>query len=147
MTITLYPGEIKQVNVALTPTPGGALEATKIPLLDKTDSKWIDPGVVFPYNHLGHVVVYVTNNSDVEVFIDLHTWWQSPSGKHLGEDTYPFYNKSMTAGVPPHTKAGVGTIDVILNEVGTWHYIANIEFVPGTPTVPSVNGDRVIEVA
>ena len=143
--ITLQPGGVKQVNVALTPIPIGALEVTSIPVLDRTASKW-DPDI-FPYGHEGHAVIHIMNNSDFEVFIDLHIWWQSPSGRHLGEEIVYFYNKDVTIGTPPHTATGCGSIDVILDEVGTWHFIANMELAPGTPTVPIVNGDRLIEVA
>ena len=152
MTITLNPGEIKQVNVALSPTPvEAAVVMLGVRILDKTAGIQYDSAlgpIAIPRGNLAHPVMYGVNNTDTKIWINLHCWAVSPSGAIVGEFSTPWgdYSKGK-GGILPYAKFGCGSEeDVIPDEIGTWHYIEQIEFQPGSPVVPVVNGDWLFEV-
>ena len=150
--IPLIAGELKQVNVSLSPVSAipVAVVMQGVNIRDITSGEGAgDPGagpVTIPLGHAIHPMPHGVNNTDTEVMFDLHCWCIAPSGKKAGEIISPFYNKSHTAGVPPGGGIGVGGVDFVLDETGIWHYIEKIEFIPESPVVPVVEGDWPITV-
>ena len=151
MSITLLPGELKQVDVSLTPVSiPVAVVMQGVNIRDITSGEGAgDPGagpVTIPLGHLIHPIPHGINNTDIEVMFDLHCWCVAPSGKKVGECINFFYNKSHTAGVAPGREFSVGGDDFVVDEAGIWHYIEKIEFIPESPVVPVVEGNWPIEV-
>ena len=153
MSITLLPGELKQVDVSLTPVSiPVAVVMQGVRLQDKTPTPDVELGdpaiapVTAPLGHLLHPRPRGINNTDTEVMFNLHCWCQAPNGKKVGECINFFYNKSHDAGVAPGQEFGVGGDDFVVDETGVWHYIEKIEFIPESPVVPVVEGNWPIEV-
>ena len=150
MSITLASGELKQVDVLLTPVLPSAVVMLGGAIRDKTlgvELGDLATGLVTaPLGHLLHPRPRGINNTDTEVMFNLRCWCQAPSGKKVGECINFFYNKSHNAGVAPGQEFGVGGDDFVVDETGIWHYIEKIEFIPESPVVPVVEGDWPIEV-
>jgi len=153
MSITLASGELKQVDVLLTPVSAlpQAVVTLGVALLDKTPpTVWLGNPyygpVTVPLGHLIHPAVKGLNNTDTEVMFDFRWWCEAPSGKIVGVDSFKFYNLSETTGVPPGEEFGAGGVNFVMDEPGTWHFIEKIELIPKSPVVPVVNGDWPIEV-
>ena len=150
--IPLIAGELKQVNVSLSPVSAipVAIVMQGVNIRDITSGEGAgDPGagpVTIPLGHAIHPMPHGVNNTDTEVMFDLHCWCVAPSGKKAGELYIPLYNKPKTGGVLPGGEFGGSGVDFVLDETGIWHYIEKIEFIPESPVVPVVEGDWPIEV-
>ena len=147
MPITLYPGEIKQVNAALTPVPSvAAIVFTGFAWFDNTANKRTD--IPVPVGHSGHGKVDGINNTDVEVMFDVHMWYVDPTGAIRYDDREPCYNRSKTAGIPPGGTFGVTSYpDVALDIVGTWHFHARAELIPESNPANTTESEWLLPVA
>ena len=150
MTITLNPGEIKQVNVALTPLVSGAVTVTDCcTIKDMTLNKWAPRPC--PAGHDFVAIIHGKNESAYEVMFYLHAWFLSPSGQivgEAGEDMNRYYNADKTRGLQPGALFGGQTNVATLSETGTWRVIAEIVYIPeSAATPPVINCECEFEVA
>ena len=143
MTITLYPGEIQQVNVALTPLVSGAVTVTDCSTIkDMTRNTWAARPC--PAGHDFVAIIHGKNESAYEVMFYLHAWFLSPSGQIVGEA-----GEDMNRyGLQPGALFGGQTNVATLSETGTWRVIAEIVYIPeSAATPPVINCECEFEVA